>query len=262
MSILRAVGLEINFRGLRALDAVALEVHEQETVGLIGPNGAGKTTCFNCITGLLTPDAGTVLLGDSDVTELPPHERARLGMARTFQTVQLFGGLTVEENVLVGAHTRTEHGLISDGLLLPSSRNEERTVRAEVRRILEYLDLWRYRDLPAKSLALGEQRTVELARALASKPRLLLLDEPLAGVSRSAKQGVMDMLGAIRREFEVALLVIEHDMKLVMGISDFVYVLNAGKLLAKGSPQEVRSNPEVVTAYLGASEEEPVALGS
>ncbi|MFA5786879.1 MAG: ABC transporter ATP-binding protein [Actinomycetota bacterium] len=256
MSILRAVGLGVSFKGLHALEDVSVEVHEDEIVGLIGPNGAGKSTCFNCLTGLLDPDTGTVLLGEEDVTALPPHERARLGMGRTFQTVQLFGGMTVEENVLVGSHNRVAHGIVADGLRLPSSRSGERIARAEVREILELLDLWEERDRPARTLPLGEQRKVELARSLAQHPRVLLLDEPLAGVSRQAKQGTVETLRRIRREFGVSLLVIEHDMRLIMAITDFVYVLNAGRLLAKGTPEEVRANREVIVAYLGEGGED------
>jgi branched-chain amino acid transport system ATP-binding protein len=238
------------FGGLAALDDVSMEVAEGTICGLIGPNGAGKTTLINAISGLLPLTSGVIHLGGSSLSGLPPHQVAAVGVARTFQTVRLFGDLPVLENVMVGHHLRQRGTLLETVLRLPRARAEERDSRERAMAVLERLDMERLASVPAGTLSYGDQRRVEIARALAREPRLLLLDEPAAGMNATETEAMGDLLIELGTA-GLTLLVVEHDMGLIMRISDQVVVLSFGRKIAEGPPDVVRHQPEVVQAYLG-----------
>ena len=241
MALLSVENVTRRFGGIVALDDVSLTLPEGDVVGLIGPNGAGKTTLFNVVTGLYRPDDGRVLLDGQNLLRMPPHRIIHRGVARTFQNVELFGGMTVLENVLVGAHSKTRFG-------------GERRARAEAHETLQYLGLDPLADRPAAGLPFGTLKRIELARALVSRPRLLLLDEPAGGLNHEEVGELGELIRAIRDDYQVTVLLVEHHMNLVMSISDRVHVLNFGRKIAEGPPHEVRTNPAVVEAYLGTAE--------
>jgi branched-chain amino acid transport system ATP-binding protein len=249
--LLRLEGVERAFGGVRAVDGASLEVVEGEVHGLIGPNGAGKTTVINLVSGLLSPTAGTIALGDRAIEGLPPHRIASLGVARTFQSIRLFPDLSARDNVLVGQHLRRNPSLAARMLLLPAARDEERRAKERAAALLERVGLSERVREKARNLSYGEQRRVEIARALASDPRLLLLDEPTAGMNPVEVQSVAALIRKVAGEGHSVLLV-EHNVRLVMDVCHRITVLNFGKVIAEGEPARVAKDPAVIAAYLGS----------
>ncbi len=251
MSLLALKDVSVRFGGVTALDSVSLELNRGEILGLIGPNGAGKTTLFNVITGVIPPSSGTVHFDKKPLRGLRPHQRARLGIARTFQNLQLFGSMTVLENVKVPIDALGRRNLLSDALASPYTIHAEKATEERAMAMLHVLDLMEHADTLAADLPVGVQRRVEIARALAMRPRLLLLDEPAAGLDSEETARLVRLLQTIRERFQLSMLLVDHDMSLVMEACDYLYVLDFGKLLARGKPDEVRDDPKVIAAYLG-----------
>ncbi len=250
MALLQVENVTKRFRGVVAVDNVSLRVHRGEMVSLIGPNGAGKSTTFNCLSGLIEPDEGRVSFDGHDLLATPPHERALLGVGRTFQTVQLFGDLSVWDNLVVSAQSRGVTGML--GHMVGMGRTETRRFRERARVVAQFCGIGHLLDRAARDLPLREQRLTELARALCLEPSLLLLDEPASGMDSTETDEFAELLLRIRKSFRLAMLYVEHDMRLVMAVSDYIYVLDFGRLIAHGTPEEVRANPAVIEAYLGA----------
>jgi branched-chain amino acid transport system ATP-binding protein len=258
MSVLEVNELAIRFGGLQALQGLNMEVNEYEIVGLIGPNGAGKTTAFNCITGFYQPNQGTVRYRGRDVTKAPPHVKAAMGFGRTFQNVGMVKSATAMENLKTAQHAKTEYDVVSGLVGAPSSLNVEKRLEAKADAILELLGLSEIRDKKVGGQSYGTLKLLELGCALATDPDILLLDEPTSGMGPDESDELGERLLALRREFALTMLVIEHHVPLVLRVCDHVYVLNFGRLLAEGKPSVIQTHPEVVAAYLGG--EAPEAL--
>ena len=251
MAMLEVTSLGISFGGLRAVDELSMKIEKGGLVGLIGPNGAGKTTVFNMLTGVYRPTDGGIRLDGQNLVGKKPHEICKLGVARTFQNIRLFSNLTVLDNVKTGLHNEITYSLAESLFHIGSYRKKERQMDERAMEMLGVFGLESVADYKAANLPYGKQRKLEIARALATDPKLLLLDEPAAGMNPNETGELMETIELVRKKFGVTVLLIEHDMKLVSGICEYLYVLNFGRLLAEGTPSEVLQNPEVVTAYLG-----------
>ncbi len=244
-----------NFGGLTALKQVSFHVREGDISALIGPNGAGKTTLLNIISGIHLPDRGEIFFSESRISNLSSTKIARRGISRTFQHVELFGEMTVLEHIMVGRYSKTKAGFLSSGLKLPHVIREEKEVNNKSQEILECINLGVRKDELAANLPIGEQRILEIGRALATEPKLLLLDEPAAGLNIRETRGLGEIIRNMRDNYGITVVLVEHDMDLVMRISDRITVLNFGEVIAEGTPLEVQKNPDVITAYLGADGE-------
>jgi len=251
MSLFKAEGLSLSFGGLRAVDNVSFEVNKGEVFTIIGPNGAGKTSIFNLISRLYTPTSGRLFFEGQDITETPPHRIAKMGIARTFQNIELFDNATLLANLLVGRHCHSRTQLWQELLFLPNVKWAERKHRAKVEEVIDLLDLQAYRDKIIAGLPYGVRKVTELARALCSEPKLILLDEPSSGLNVEETDDMSYWIRDIRNELGITVLMVEHDMTLVNRVSDRVLALSYGKVLASGTPAEVQSHPDVVAAYLG-----------
>ncbi len=251
MALLEVTDLGISFGGLRAVDELNMKIEKGALVGMIGPNGAGKTTVFNMLTGVYRPTDGGIRLDGQNVVGKKPFEICKMGIARTFQNIRLFGKLSVLDNVKLGFHNDVKYSLVETIVHLGRYRKKEKMMDQKAMEILKVFDLDGQWDVKAANLPYGKQRKLEIARALATEPTLLLLDEPAAGMNPNETAELMETIELVRKKFDVTVLLIEHDMKLVSGICEYLYVLNFGRLLAEGTPSEVLSNPEVITAYLG-----------
>jgi branched-chain amino acid transport system ATP-binding protein len=252
VNLLEVDGVSLAFGGVKALTDVSITVEAGSVTAVIGPNGAGKTSLYNVISGFYRPQRGSVRFDGHDITGVKPNRRAGMGMARTFQNIALFRGLTVLENIKLGAHHYLTSGLLSSAWYLGRAAREEAELRRDIEaRIIDLLHLGDWRDAPVSALSYGLQKRVELARALAMRPRLLMLDEPVAGMNREEKEDMSRYILDVREEWDVTVLLIEHDIGMVMDLSDRIHVLNFGCRLASGTPVEVAADPAVIEAYLG-----------
>jgi branched-chain amino acid transport system ATP-binding protein len=259
MALLEVRNATKRFGGLTAVGDLSFDLDEGAIVSVIGPNGAGKTTFFNCIAGFYQIDEGVITLDGTEIHALRPDKIARLGLARTYQNIRLFGGMTALENVLVGEHQHLESSWLQAVLRLPSQKNEEQAATEEAHRLLEYVGLSRSHDLLASNLPYGDQRRLEIARALGTSPRLLLLDEPTAGMNPNETAEMTGLIRRLRDDLGITILLIEHEMRVVMGISERITVLDYGQRIAEGSPIEIQRNKRVIEAYLGKAASEEIA---
>lgn len=256
MAMLEVTSLGISFGGLRAVDELSMKIEKGGLVGLIGPNGAGKTTAFNMLTGVYRPTDGGIRLDGQNLIGKKPHEICKLGVARTFQNIRLFDNMTVEENVRIGLHNQIKYGMFSGIFRLPQYWQGEKKQHEKALDLLSIFGMENMGDVKAGSLPYGAQRRLEIVRALATNPSLLLLDEPAAGMNPHETAELMENIIKIRDQFQIAILLIEHDMNLVMGICEGICVLNYGKIIAKGTAEEIQNNPVVIEAYLGKRKEQ------
>lgn len=250
-TLLQVSDLTMRFGGLLAVDSIQFDVKHDEVFAIIGPNGAGKTTVFNCVGGFYKPTSGRIAMDGKNITGLPSHKVAQHGLVRTFQNVRLFKKLTVLENLLVAQHSHIETGLLKGLLKTPGYRASEKHALQEAAKWLDFMGIREFANREAGNLAYGHQRRLEIARCMITRPRLLMLDEPAAGLNPQEKQNLQVLIDQLRREFDVAVLLIEHDMSLVMGVSDRIMVMEHGKQIMTGLPDEVRNDPRVIKAYLG-----------
>ncbi|MDD4599719.1 Lipopolysaccharide export system ATP-binding protein LptB [bioreactor metagenome] len=251
MTLLKVNNMSKMFGGLKAVSNFTMEIAAGELIGLIGPNGAGKTTAFNLLTGVYEPTTGEIEFDGQNVIGLKPYEINQRGIARTFQNIRLFSELSVIDNVKIAYHSHVKYNLVESILRIGRYHGEEAEIEEKAERFLEIFKLADKKDEISKNLPYGEQRRLEIARALAAQPKLLLLDEPAAGMNPQETHKLMDMIRWIKDEFKLTILLIEHDMSLVMGVCERIYVLDYGTIIAQGTPQEIKNNPRVIEAYLG-----------
>jgi branched-chain amino acid transport system ATP-binding protein len=252
-NLLEVSSLVMKFQGITALDDVSFSLKQGEITSLIGPNGAGKTTMFNCITGMYTPTSGQVSFDGKDITAAPAHQISKHGIARTFQNLALFGGLSVLDNLIVGAYLQGRSGLLQGVFKTPQARAEQKAAEASAYEVLDFLGMQDAAHLKPSEMPYGRQKQVEFARALMQKARLVMLDEPMAGMSAEEKKAMSSLIRRVREHYDVTFLIVEHDMPVVMGISDKIVVLDFGRKIAEGSAIEIQNNPQVIAAYLGDS---------